>query len=407
VTSSHISNADADDVSRRVLSAIVDAVPEYARIAGTKLSLLLAANRLNTRLYLNVLDSRRMPTAAESGCLSATARERLSQGVPLPALSRACRVGARVLWEQISLRADLDPALLADLTLRYIDFASNAAETAYIAEREHLLNTSGAGHQISFACLVEDDFDDPSARLDALRTLGIDPGEPHIGLAVQTTDLVPYTPGAESLPCQAIATLRRFAPVTASALIGGRAVALLAAASPGGVRDVLVPILAAINEANHPLRSRGPFVLTAGVGTPRSGDRAVAVTTREADRARLLGSVMAPEDLVHSYDDLRSFDFFTPGYHLDAFVKNVLADMLEHDRLHGSDLVRTLHVFVSNGQNRKAASRLLGIHPNTLDYRLRRAEGVTGTDILSASNAFRFEFALRLLPMCSPDLTRP
>jgi hypothetical protein len=407
VTTSHISSAEAEDVSRRVLCAIVDAVPEYARIAATRRPLLLAANRLNTRLYLSVLDSRRMPTVAESGCLSVTARERLSQGVSLPALSRACRVGARVLWQQVSTRAGLDPALLADLTMRYIDFASNAAETAYIAEREHLLNPSSARRQISFARLVDDDLEDASARLEALGTLGIGPGEPCIGVVVQAAEPAADTAGAGSGLGQAMAALRRLAPVVGSALTGRRAVALLAAASPAGLRDLLIPILAAASQGASLPGSRSAVVLTAGLGTPRTGDRAVAASTREAGQARLLGSVLAPEELVHSYDELRPFDFFTPGHRLDAFVRNVLADLLEYDRVHGSDLIRTLHGYVSAGQNRKAASRLLGIHPNTLDYRLRRAAVVTGADILSGSNAFRFEFALRLLPMCSPGLTRP
>jgi hypothetical protein len=406
VTISHISNADADVVSGRVLSAIVDVVPEYAAIAATRRPTLMAANRRNTHLYLRVLNSRRMPTAAESGCLSTAARERVNQGISLPALSRACRIGARVLWEQIRPLAGLDEALLTDLTLRYIDFASNAAETAYMAEREHLLNPAGAARRISFIRLVEDDFGEAHVRIEALRTLGIDPADPQIGLVIQTTDLVSHGQGLDDTLEQAIAALQQFVPLAGYALIGGRAVASLPAASPSGVRSALVPILTAINGARSPLRSTRPFALTAGVGTVRSGDRAIATTIRDADRARLLGTVMAPDEVVHVYDDVRSFDFFEPGRRLDAFVTEVLADILEHDRHNGSDIVRTLHTYISNGQNRKAAARALGIHPNTLDYRLRRAAAIADADILSAGNAFRFELALRLLPMCSPDATR-
>jgi DNA-binding PucR family transcriptional regulator len=85
---------------------------------------------------------------------------------------------------------------------------------------------------------------------------------------------------------------------------------------------------------------------------------------------------------------------------VEGFVHSVLGDFARHDRDGRTDLVRTLCVYFALGMNRKAAATRLGIHPNSLDYRLRQAVRVGGIDVTSAENSFRFQLAIRLLPIC-------
>ncbi|WP_414710583.1 helix-turn-helix domain-containing protein [Pseudonocardia sp.] len=49
----------------------------------------------------------------------------------------------------------------------------------------------------------------------------------------------------------------------------------------------------------------------------------------------------------------------------------------------------------------RATATRLGIHPNTLDYRLQKAAQVGGIDITNSEKSFRFQLAVRLLPICS------
>jgi DNA-binding PucR family transcriptional regulator len=44
----------------------------------------------------------------------------------------------------------------------------------------------------------------------------------------------------------------------------------------------------------------------------------------------------------------------------------------------GAPLIETLRVYLESSQNRRDAAKALFIHPNTLDYRLRRIRELTG-----------------------------
>lgn len=73
----------------------------------------------------------------------------------------------------------------------------------------------------------------------------------------------------------------------------------------------------------------------------------------------------------------------------------VLAPLVAYDRANGSDLVRTLHVFLSTcGQWNTSAARLK-IHVNTLRYRLGRVEKLTGRSLSSMSDRVDFYLAIR------------
>lgn len=76
-------------------------------------------------------------------------------------------------------------------------------------------------------------------------------------------------------------------------------------------------------------------------------------------------------------------------------LRSVMLDPLEaYDRRHGSELVRTLDVFLSTGGQWAVSATMLGIHVNTLRYRLSRVEKCTGRD--PASMAARVDFYLAL-----------
>ncbi|WP_246334645.1 helix-turn-helix domain-containing protein [Spinactinospora alkalitolerans] len=95
-----------------------------------------------------------------------------------------------------------------------------------------------------------------------------------------------------------------------------------------------------------------------------SRDLGMDVATISDVRARVLVS----ETLAHLRADPRLRDPRT-------------ARLFEHDAAHGSELVRSLVAYLEAfGDVRTAAGRL-HIHPNTLRYRVRRAESVSGIDL--------------------------
>jgi hypothetical protein len=58
--------------------------------------------------------------------------------------------------------------------------------------------------------------------------------------------------------------------------------------------------------------------------------------------------------------------------------ERALGPLERHAPRRGSDLLETLTVFLDCQLDRRQAAERLHVHPNTLDYRLRRAEELTG-----------------------------
>ncbi|MFC8529301.1 PucR family transcriptional regulator [Nocardia sp. NPDC057227] len=70
-----------------------------------------------------------------------------------------------------------------------------------------------------------------------------------------------------------------------------------------------------------------------------------------------------------------------------------LAAMLDPLDAH-PELLQTLRVHFRNESNRKRTARELYVHPNTVDYRLRRIARLTGHDPVTGGGAWRLRSAL-------------
>jgi DNA-binding PucR family transcriptional regulator len=73
-------------------------------------------------------------------------------------------------------------------------------------------------------------------------------------------------------------------------------------------------------------------------------------------------------------DVLLEYQLSRPSDALPAL--GALLDPLERN----TDLIRTLEVYLANDLDRRRAAAQLHVHPNTLDYRLRRIVELTGID---------------------------
>lgn len=80
---------------------------------------------------------------------------------------------------------------------------------------------------------------------------------------------------------------------------------------------------------------------------------------------------------------------------LGALHEVMLAPLVEYDAQHGTELVRTLDVFLTNDGQWSASAAELGVHVNTLRYRLARIEKCTGRDPAAMSNRVDYYVALR------------
>jgi purine catabolism regulator len=76
-------------------------------------------------------------------------------------------------------------------------------------------------------------------------------------------------------------------------------------------------------------------------------------------------------------------------------VREVLGTLIEYDASHRSDLLKSLSVFLKQDRSWQAAADELFIHKQTLVYRMRRVEELTGRKISSSSGLSELWFALQ------------
>ena len=79
---------------------------------------------------------------------------------------------------------------------------------------------------------------------------------------------------------------------------------------------------------------------------------------------------------------------------LQTFVEAELGKVIDHDQLHGTQLVRTLREFLISGGNKAVASRRLGISRPTLYERLLRIENILGVSIGNAESQLALHMAV-------------
>jgi len=84
---------------------------------------------------------------------------------------------------------------------------------------------------------------------------------------------------------------------------------------------------------------------------------------------------------------------------LEAFARRTLRPLLDYDRRHGGELLRTLRVFLEEDRVRRRAAARCFVHVNTVVYRVRRIEELLDVDLGDPSTVFDITLALRILDL--------
>jgi|GEM_PF-6741554 len=350
-------------------------------------------NRRNVELYFRLLAEDRAPRAEELADLESAAARRLHQAVPLEAIFHSYHVGLRVMWECLLERAeDLDLGHLAILTLEYADRVTDAAARAYLLERERVSRSQQEATRLFFTRLFSGDFTDEPAVLREAQALGYDLSRTHIVVLV-TANLAQgqASTSVDMVLAQVRDHLERFFPNSAIVLMRA---GLLFAVPGDSAQHVVASVSSGVADTTGLGRT-----LTVSLGTPRAGVHGLISSFQEARRAQTLGAILTPAQTVYRYDELRLFDLFKEGEPVDAFVAEVLGKLVAHDRQRQSQLLETLDALFASALNRKVAARRLGVHPNTLSYRIHRIEELMDGSLLSGEFCFRAQLALKLLPL--------
>ncbi|GLU39852.1 PucR family transcriptional regulator [Pseudomonas sp. NBRC 100443] len=160
-------------------------------------------------------------------------------------------------------------------------------------------------------------------------------------------------------------------------------------------KGLLLAISRDDNELFDALRSN----LGEGTVIGVSGPIAAATGFRESVRqARLaLAQAQEVEAGVLRYGEAETGLIMAPKSLAEAraLVGRYLGPLIEHDRTQGAALLPTLLAFLENDGNWKATAFDLGIHRQTLVYRLKLVEQLTGLKPTSTNGIARFWIALQ------------
>lgn len=188
------------------------------------------------------------------------------------------------------------------------------------------------------------------------------------------------------------------APVAAIAgAHAGEAVAFVPVA-PSAATGLVDRLRADVRALDGGLRSAR---LAVGLSEPAVAASGLPGALEEARHALRFAAERGRAAAVVSSAELASYLLLLAGVPVPArrsFRDRLLGPLRDYDRAHGADLVRTLDTFLASSGSWNRCAALLHVHVNTLRYRIRRIEDLTGRDLSRFDDRVDFFLALRLPP---------
>ncbi|MGP3962686.1 PucR family transcriptional regulator [Nonomuraea sp. 3N208] len=241
--------------------------------------------------------------------------------------------------------------------------------------------------QLIVAALADADVAELNARL---RTCGIDAAEPYaIVNATAPRPGATRGPDPATLGGQIVEELLGREVVAAAGADGAVAVVPLRGRTTAELADRLragAEVLAVLPDTR----------VCAGLSGALTGAAAIKGGVEEAGHARRLAEARAggvvTSDEIYTHALLLAT---VPGDVRRSFAARLLSPLLDYDRRHQSELVRTLGVFLDCAGSWNACAEQLHVHVNTVRYRIRRIEELTGRNLSTMADRVDFFLALR------------
>ncbi|MEU1724186.1 PucR family transcriptional regulator [Actinomadura sp. ATCC 39365] len=371
-------------LARQLVRGFAEEIPLYRRLPKEELDgEITVITEHNLRLIARMFRDRRPPTRAELAPLRSSAARRAQEGVPLEALLAAYHLGARKVWEHLfaaATPADFEDVLAANrLILLYTESVTAAVCTAYLEEREGMLSHEQHALHAAVSALLGGD----RAALAGVRL-----APRYLVLALS----VGRHPDEESdEPGGSIAGRRKLHRIRTALQRGAAEPVLSVLDTTGGL--VFVPITGEDPDWYEVGETAAAMAKAAGVPVWAAAE--IAPPTGVPEAVKLAEEVLEvvrvfeqPPGAYRLADVLLEYQLTRPSQ-----ATAVLAGLLD-PLLDNPDLLRTLTVYLDTGLDRRRTAELLHVHPNTVDYRLRRAVSLTGLDPVDPAHLQRIGAAL-------------
>ncbi|MFF4820413.1 PucR family transcriptional regulator [Kitasatospora sp. NPDC001309] len=392
-----------------VVAALLERVPVYHRLPREQLTGELTRDTERRIRGLAHAVRTGLPAPAEEfTAVREAAARRAEEGLPLDAVLLAHHLGLEVCWEFLTRDAHAgdaaDLVLLNRLLLDQLRRATTAAGAGYLDGQQSAGDRSSTARQsLLTALLAGTPAEEVAARAGT---------ELPAGYAVLCLSLADHpdehSPGIDP----AIAARRKLRRFLAELDHRTRQSALSTLTPSGGL--LLLPLPSPTNRADGPAdgsengsadgsedgadwprlgatlaaaaRAAGvPVLAGAAAAVPAEVPGAAALAYEVLDVARAFGR---PPGLHRLDDVLLEYQLTRPSQ-----ARARLAALLE-PLADGGELLTTLRIHLAGGLNRRQTASALHLHPNTVDYRLRRIAVLTGLDPARPADVLRITAAI-------------
>jgi PucR-like helix-turn-helix protein len=396
-----------------MIAAIALEVPDYARaMEGTFGQMVRLGVEVALGRFMDMIADPTMDVTRARDTYVNLGRGEFHAGRSLDALLAAYRVGARLAWRRF-VEAGKDAGLppealfsLGEAMFAYIDEISAESADGYAEEQSAAAGESQRRRRRLIRLLAQH----PASAPEAIRTAAQSAGWPlpkRVAALVAAEMATSDAPGAET-PGQAVAggaaemaaggeavpgeeivesTATRLARRIGLEAVGGAAAGLACVFVPDPDAPGRRRQIAAALADGPPIVSRGPTVPWAEAA---SSLRRAAAAYRLASSGRIGGGLVIAED--HLATLLLAAD---PGLAADLAASRLapLAALGDGPR---ARLTETLRAWLDRPGQVQAVAAELGVHPQTVRYRLRQLRELFGAKLEDPDARFELALALRV-----------
>ena len=363
-------------LARRMVETFLDELPIYRLLPREQLhGEITRICEENLRVFFATLIDDRPPSDDELAEPRASAARRAQERVPLDAVLAAYHIGGRIGWAELVAEARPDEGhelvSAADRVLRYIACVTGAVATAYLEERQSIHGEErDAARGLAAALLAGQETAALAGRL------GVQLAPAYVVLVLDLgTGRDEGPPGVAG----AVATRHKVRRVQErlDAAVGEPVLGLLDAS--GGT--VLLPAGAvpSLEALVQELAVTAGLPVRAAAAEPARPDALAAAAEQAHDVLRLSVQLGRPPGLYVLRDVLLEYQLTRPSDALPGL--GALLEPLERN----PDLLLTLGAYLAEDTDRRRTAAALHVHPNTLDYRIKRIVELTGLDPATTS----------------------
>lgn len=337
-------------------------------------------------LVAEMFDRRTVPGDEQFGEVREAAAQWAREGVPLSTILRGYHEGVRIAFGLVTAPAradDVDQLLVAtDLMLELLEAVTAAVADAYVDEQHLVAKEHQTAAQTLASALLSGRGSSALAR-----QAGIPIADAYQVVALSLSEHPDERDSRVDAHVAARRKLRRLQSALAT-VFASRALALLS--TKGGT--MLIPAgdsddATMTAETLTRLAEAAEVPLTATVVA--SGTDEVPESADQAHELLNLVRVGGKPPGLYQMADLAVEYQLTRGGPATRRIATILDPLEAH-----AELFETMRAYLGNDMNRQLTARQLYVHPNTVDYRLRRIAQLTTIDLATSAGISQAAIAL-------------